>query len=403
MRANADTKQQIMAAAEKVMSQKGLKASTIAEIAALAGINDSVIYHYFRNKKDLLFSVEGAHLAEVIQMLNEQLAGIPEAVSRLSKMVWFHLHYNYTHRDYAILLLFECRSNINFYQHPAYNLIRQYAGIMLAILRGGVASGAFRDDIDLRLARDLILGALDWVSIKLIVQEQDQDSDVVQETHRLMAFIQVMIQAQPPLAGEIKDKRARILDAAEKAFADKGFAAATISDIARRAKVAEGTIYEYFTNKQDLLMSIPKDRFQGHIEKLGELFVVKSTPRKLRRFIRHHFLLYLTQPEFLRVFLFNIQLNPHFYRSESFPMFVQYTGIVDQILAEGRSNGSIRGEVDNEVFKSLLFGGFNHVTLRWYLSQGKTDQHKMEEIDGIVNLLMNAVVNPQNPAGALDR
>jgi TetR/AcrR family fatty acid metabolism transcriptional regulator len=164
--------------------------------------------------------------------------------------------------------------------------------------------------------------------------------------------------------------------------------------------VAEGTIYEYFTNKQDLLMSIPKARFAEHIAKLKELFVVKSTPRKLRRFIRHHFLLYLTQPDFLRVFLLNIQLNPHFYRSESYAMYRQYTGLVDQILSEGKSNGTLRSELDNEVFKSILFGGFSHVTLRWYISQGKDDQHKMEEINGIVELLMETAVNSGHLATA---
>ncbi|RJX28346.1 MAG: TetR/AcrR family transcriptional regulator, partial [Desulfarculus sp.] len=254
MRASGDTRAQIMAAAEKVMSRKGLRASTVAEIARVAGINDSVIYHYFRNKRDLLFSLEGAHMAEVIRRVNEQLAGIPEALSRLSKMVWFHLHYNESNLDYVILLLFECRSNIKFYQHPAYELIQRYAGIMLDILRDGVASGAFRDDLDLRLVRDLILGALDWFSIKRITREDT--GAVVGQMQRLMSFIRPMIQARPQPAGQGPDKHARILAAAERAFSEKGFAAATIAEIARLAGVAEGTIYEYFTNKQDLLMSI---------------------------------------------------------------------------------------------------------------------------------------------------
>ncbi|MEW5912434.1 MAG: TetR/AcrR family transcriptional regulator [Thermodesulfobacteriota bacterium] len=400
MRTSAETRNQIMAAAEKVMSRKGLKASTVAEIARVAGINESLIYHHFRNKRDLLFSLEGAHMAQVIQRVNEQLAGIPEALSRLSKMVWFHLHYNQSNLDYVLLLLFECRSNIKFYQHPAYGLIQRYAGILLDILRQGVASGAFRQDLDLRLVRDLILGALDWFAVKRITGEDI--GEAVGQTQRLMAFIRLLVQARSLPTAQALDKHARILEAAERAFSAKGFASATISDIARLAGVAEGTIYEYFTNKQDLLMSIPKARFAEHIDKLKELFVIKSTPRKLGRFIRHHFLLYLTQPDFLRVFLLNIQLNPHFYGSESYAMYREYTGIVDQILSEGKADGTLWDGLDNEVFKSILFGGFSHVTLRWYISPGKDDQRKMEEINGVVKLLVRTAMHPDLPLAAAE-
>jgi AcrR family transcriptional regulator len=396
-RANSQTKQQIIEAAEKVMSQKGLKASTITEIASLAQINDSVIYHYFKNKDDLLFSVTENHLVNVIATLNDQLAGIPDPFSRLSKMVWFHLHYNLSHWDYSLLLLFECRSNIKFYQHKAYERIRDYSDIMLAILHDGVSSGAFKQDLNPELVRDLILGATDWISIKHIVDEDR--SDVMPEVNKLMEAVGMMINAREEPDKQKPDKRTVLLNAAEKAFALKGFAAATIADIAKEAKVAEGTIYEYFKNKNDLLMSIPKDRFKQHQERLQELFIIKSTPRKLRRFMRYHFMLYQTQPDFLRVFLFNIQMNPDFYKSESYEEFQQYIQIVDQILTEGMQEGSFYQDCDIEVFKSLFFGGFNHVTLRWYVSKTKMELSKMEQINDVVDLLMSTVLEPKQKTG----
>lgn len=77
-------------------------------------------------------------------------------------------------------------------------------------------------------------------------------------------------------------------------------------------------------------------------------------------------------------------------------MFREYTAIVDSILQEGKSNGCIAGDLDNEMFKAFLFGGFNHVTLRWYILGHQTDQDKMAEINGIVSLLVDAVVNPEH-------
>ena len=137
------TRKQILASAEQIMTKRPYE-STISEIAGIAGVTDSVIYHYFKNKEDLLFSIMGEYMKKVILKLNEQLAGILDPTSRLSKMIWFHLNYNFSHKDYSRLLLFECRSNRNFYHHEAYELIRQYAGVLTSILDEGVNKGIFR-------------------------------------------------------------------------------------------------------------------------------------------------------------------------------------------------------------------------------------------------------------------
>src|SRR5258708_28236640 len=54
----------------------------------------------------------------------------------------------------------------------------------------------------------------------------------------------------------IAARRTQILDAATKVFAEKGFHRATIKDIARSAGIADGTIYTYFANKNELLLGI---------------------------------------------------------------------------------------------------------------------------------------------------
>ena len=54
----------------------------------------------------------------------------------------------------------------------------------------------------------------------------------------------------------VEAKESSILDAAEKTFAEVGFDGAKVSDIARAASVAEGTVYLYYKNKQDLLAGV---------------------------------------------------------------------------------------------------------------------------------------------------
>src|SRR6476659_3781371 len=67
--------------------------------------------------------------------------------------------------------------------------------------------------------------------------------------------------SEPARAGG-GDKRERILDAAELVFAQHGFFAAKVSEIAKEAGVADGTIYLYFKNKDDLLISLFESRME---------------------------------------------------------------------------------------------------------------------------------------------
>src|SRR5882757_6005630 len=56
------------------------------------------------------------------------------------------------------------------------------------------------------------------------------------------------------------DKRERILQAAVKVFARSGFHATRVSEVAKAAGVADGTIYLYFDSKESLLVSLFEDR-----------------------------------------------------------------------------------------------------------------------------------------------
>lgn len=68
-----------------------------------------------------------------------------------------------------------------------------------------------------------------------------------------------------------EERRKQILDAATQVFAAKGFDRATIADIARAAGVAEGSIYNYFKSKADLLIGIPRQVIQPPIESVVAL------------------------------------------------------------------------------------------------------------------------------------
>ena len=385
-------RQIIIDAAEGIISRKGFLKSNISEIAGKAGVNDSVIYHYFSSKEDLLFSVMEENVSKILDKLNDQLQGILDPLSKLGKMIWFHLNYNDTHLDYARLLLFECRSNKNFYQHSAYRKVRKYAGILLAILQDGVEKKVFRNDVDMNLVRDMIFGLLDWEILQRIASDEITDTTSDFEDIMVLILPMVVAEASDTISS---DKSDIILEAAEAVFAEKGYTQSTITEIARRAKVGEGTIYEYFKNKEHLLFAIPVKRFNEQLNSLDEIFEIKSLIRKLRRIIRYYFYYHLNERNFLKIFILHITLNKEFYGSDAYKGFEKCSENFDGVIEEGKKTGIFRPEINLRIFKNLFFGLFSHLALRWLILEESVETDKIREIEDVISLLTTAVTTPK--------
>ena len=384
----SDKRWKILDAAESIMSTKG-RSATISEISAAAGVTDSMLYHYFKNKEDLLFSVTQERLGDALAKLEEQLQGIMDPVSQLSKLIWFQLYYHDTHPDYANLLLFECRSSKSFMAHEAYNMIRRWSDIGRGILTKGISEGAFRNDLATTIVRDAVFGLVDMENIQSMAAQETPQAHT--DLDAILDLLLPMVRPATEPSAINSDKAGRILASALNVFAAKGYQNATIQEISKSAEVSEGTIYEYFKNKEDLLFSTLERQFRNNLDSLDELFEVRTPLRKLKRFMRYHFTIYLTQPVFVKIFLFDAIYNARFYVSNAYPPFKHYIESVYAILDEGKTDGSIRPEINNRVFRNLFMGIFSHMALRWLFTEKGSQTDKMEEIDAAVAMLSRAV------------
>ena len=104
--------------------------------------------------------------------------------------------------------------------------------------------------------------------------------------------------AKPPVAKPPANKtradrsaarREAILEAALDEFAARGFAAARLDDVARRAGVAKGTIYLHFRDKQELFEELVRTMLVPHIAALEMLATAEGSPRALGEFVLNHF------------------------------------------------------------------------------------------------------------------
>lgn len=384
----ATTKFKILAAAEEVMSQKGFASSSISEIARRADVTDSAIYLYFKNKQDLLFSVPGEKLKNQLALLNEHLEGIPDILGQLRKMIWLQLRYHDLHRGYARLLVMECRSFKAFYTSPAYEIVRQYSRVITSILSRGVEAGKFRSDVHVRIIRDVILGTLDMETISCIATGEIPSG--VSDFEDVVDLVDAMVVANGPQERKMSRMEA-ILDAAKKVFAQKDFARATISEIAGLAGVADGTIYEYFQSKEDILLSIAANQLGSYLDQASGAFDITNPERKLRRLIKYNFSCFLKDREFLKLFLLSLQVNEKFYGSKAFEILRSYCALIEGVIEEGKAAGAFRASVNSRVFRNMFLGAFVHMSLRWFVLRESARVDKVEEIEQVTELLTSAV------------
>ena len=164
-----------------LLEQKEFNAITTAEISRQAGVTEALIYKYFRDKRDLLHQVLREYLEQYSLRVQDDLRGIKGALNKLRKLIWSHLNVYATNRVFARILLIEARNHSDYYHSDTYELVRTYSDAVLAILSEGVASGEIRDDISIKLIRQIILGSIEQVCLTGITFEREIDPDLLTE------------------------------------------------------------------------------------------------------------------------------------------------------------------------------------------------------------------------------
>ena len=162
-----------------------------------------------------------------------------------------------------------------------------------------------------------------------------------------------------------QEKRRLILKVATEVFAEKGFNESTISQIAKKAKIAEGGIYVYFKNKEDLLFSIPEERMENFLSGLHEnLAGITGALPKLRKLIWYHLNFYEKNKDYVLILLQDIQQNPRFNSTRAYRLIREFGKLVNQILEEGKTEGVIRPGIDSRLLRDAILGSIEHVTIR---------------------------------------
>jgi TetR/AcrR family fatty acid metabolism transcriptional regulator len=160
-------------------------------------------------------------------------------------------------------------------------------------------------------------------------------------------------------------KSAAILKAAEAIFARKGFHTATIAEIAKKAKVSEATIYEYFSTKEELLFDIPAEKISAYHEKDVEIIgYLHGAANKLRFLIVRHLELYDNDPDYANVAMLILKGNRNFLNTEAYQIVRKAARFYVEVLKEGVQSGEFRKDINPHLVRAMIWGTIEHTVIR---------------------------------------
>ena len=167
------------------------------------------------------------------------------------------------------------------------------------------------------------------------------------------------------------DKRDRILKAAIKVFAKNGFYATRVSEIAKAAGVADGTIYLYFKNKDDVLITIFEDGIQQLLVILREV-AASNEPfdQRITRIIELQLGLLEEQRDLAEVITVNLRQSSSLLKQYAAPLFMEYIDVIAGLVREGQKDGAFRKDLNSRVVARSLFGALDAILLTWALGEG---------------------------------
>lgn len=187
-----------------------------------------------------------------------------------------------------------------------------------------------------------------------------------------------------------KPKYKQIIDAAVVAIANNGYHQTQVSKIAKEARVADGTIYLYFKNKEDILVSVFKEKMAVFIQNLQDILnEEKSASMRLLKMIENHFRVLHEDRQLAIVTQLELRQAGKELRLKINDVLKEYLSLLDAILKEGIENGELDKRLDIRLARQMVFGTIDEITTSWVMNNQKYDL--IELSPEVHKLLMKAL------------
>src|SRR6266567_7265547 len=186
-------------------------------------------------------------------------------------------------------------------------------------------------------------------------------------------------------------KRERILRAAIEVFAQNGYFNAKVSEIAKAAGVADGTIYLYFDGKEDLLVTIFREHTRNYLQSLErELAHVRRPEERIRIAIRHHLETLGRDRNLAIVAQVELRHSLKFMSLLSQQEVADYLNMLRKMIEHGQSDGTFRRNLHPQLVAKSVFGILDEMVTSWILSEKESSP--VEQADQIAELILTGLL-----------
>ena len=189
------------------------------------------------------------------------------------------------------------------------------------------------------------------------------------------------------------DKPQQIIEAAVRVFARKGYYNSRVSDIAREAGIAAGTIYLYFKTKDDILVTLFRDKMADFVGVLRKAIAGEAdAASKIRRLVWLHFRILEESPDLAEVVQVELRQGQKFFRGASSQEIGAYFALIGSVLEEGVAEGRFRSGLPVKVATKILFGAMDQMATSWVL--GKRGYQLVDTADAVAEIFLQGVAAP---------
>ncbi|MFF2857832.1 TetR/AcrR family transcriptional regulator [Peribacillus sp. NPDC058002] len=169
-----------------------------------------------------------------------------------------------------------------------------------------------------------------------------------------------------------RPKYNQIIEAAVIVIAQNGYYQAQVSKIAKQAGVADGTIYLYFKNKEDILISLFHEKMGSFVEQIEEEIKGKTTASdKLSVLIQKHFRNLSEDVNLAIVTQLELRQSNKELRLRINDVLRGYLNLIDQIIIEGKENGEFLPDLNNLLARQMIFGTIDETVTTWVMNEQK--------------------------------
>lgn len=199
------------------------------------------------------------------------------------------------------------------------------------------------------------------------------------------------VSAKTAATPSASSKRERILRAAIDTFAESGYFNAKVSDIAKAAGVADGTIYLYFDGKEDLLVNVFREHTRNYLQSLEVAIRNARRPEeRIRIAIRHHLEALGRDRSLAVVSQVELRHSLKFMSLLSHNEVGDYLNMIRTIVEQGQAEGVFRRTLHPQLVAKSVFGILDEMVTSWILSE--KDYNPADHADAIADFVLNGLL-----------